>query len=218
MIGQLAGNFSGSVFDQVPKGSFNFGGGGVNGWASICGGPNGGGALLGQLNAPTSVKDEYFRWYETNAFPSNAAYDDFASGTWTPAGTAKSGWGTAGTQVQPPANNAPRSKAKSLLCHASYTKWVKAAGGNTGYWMTNFPAASGGPAAATSDRCAKLVYDCVYKLATLINDWKAGTLPAGTIDPSAQATGCMNTSCHSDTAGSALRSRGKVQCTESCHQ
>ena len=217
MIGQLAANFPGSLWDLVPKGSFNYGGGGVNAWRSICGGPNGGSALLAQLGAPTSVKDEYNAWYERNAFPSNAAYEDYASGTWTPGGLATAGWGTASNQLIPPRDNAPTSKPKSLLCHASHARWITAAGGENGAWITSAPAANGGPAAAGADRCSKLVYDCVYKLCTLINDWKAGTLPSGALDPSAQATGCMNPSCHAGTAA-AVEVAGKTKCTESCHK
>lgn len=220
MIGQLALNFTGSTWDQVPKGSFNFGGGGVNAWGSICGGPNGGSALLAQLGAPTAVKDEFNAWYERNAFPSNDAYMDYASGTWTPGGSATGGWGTASNQLAIPSNGAPKSAAKSLLCHASYTKWVKAAGGERGAWIANYPAANGGPTAATGDRCAKLVYDCVFKLATLINDWKAtpSVLPSGAIDVSATTAGCMNASCHGNNRTSALETRGKMQCTDSCHE
>ena len=69
MIGQLALNFPTTVYNDVPKGSFNYGGGGVNAWRSICGGPNGGSALLAQMGAPTNVKDEYMAWYEKTTPP-----------------------------------------------------------------------------------------------------------------------------------------------------
>jgi hypothetical protein len=200
VIGQLAANFPGSTWDSIPKGSFNFGGGGVNSWGSICGGANAGGALLAQLGAPTQIKDEFFRWYETTAIPSNAAYLDSTTG------------GGSWAAFVAPLNNAPKSKAESLLCHASLTRWTEAAGGNTGYWF-----AEGGNA---SDRCAKLVYDCVFELATLINNWKAGQpyTSLGVLDVSATAAGCMNPSCHADGASAALRSRGKTTCTTGCHE
>ncbi|MGB4593597.1 MAG: hypothetical protein WBI63_07505 [Coriobacteriia bacterium] len=213
MIGQLAANFPGSTWDAVPKGCFNYGAGGVNAWRSICGGPNGGSALLAQLGAPTAVKDEYNAWYEKNAFPSNAAYVDYASGTWTPGGTATGGWGSASNQLIAPRDNAPVAKPESLLCHASHGRWLKAAGGEDGYWVRTFSST----ALAGADRCSKLVYDCVFKLCELINAWQAGTLPAGTLDPSATATGCMAAGCH--TAPDAeVEVAGKMKCTDSCHK
>jgi hypothetical protein len=218
VIGQLAANFPGSTWDQIPKGCFNYGGGGVNSWGSICGGANAGSALLAQLGAPTVVKDEFLAWYERNAFPNNDAYLDYASGTWTPGGSATGGWGIASNQLAIPGNGAPRSKAHSILCHASWTEWFKAAGGETGNWVATTYA--GNSSNAASDRCAKLVYDCVFMLANLINDWKAtpSVLPTGALDSSAQATGCMNPSCHVQSPAAAFESRGKTACVDSCHK
>jgi hypothetical protein len=184
----------------MPKGAFNFGGGGVNSWGSICGGPNGGSAVLAQLGAPTSLKDEFLRWYETTSIPSNACYEDYAanSGTWVPPG----GW--VGAVI--PLNNSPKSTALSILCHASSTKWRIAAKG------TAFQGQD-------SDRCGKLVYDCVFKLATMINEWKAGTFVQTYFpDASTTASSCMNASCHNSASGAGAYTRGKTQCTESCHQ
>lgn len=220
MIGQLAANFPGSTWDSIPKGSFNYGAGGVNAWRSICGGPNGGSALLAQLGAPTAVKDEFNAWYERNLFPSNGAYEDFAGGTWTPGGTATGGWGTAANMLIPPRTGAPQAKPNSLLCHASHARWEEAAGGYYGNWIQTAPAANGGIAGAGADRCSKLVYDCVKKLCELINAWQAGTLPTGALDPSATAAGCMNSSCHNGgTPATAARPvNGKMKCTDACHE
>jgi hypothetical protein len=200
VIGQLAANFPASVYNQIPKGTFNYGAGGVNAWRSICGGPNGGSALLAQLGAPTAVKDEFNAWYERNMFPSNAAYDDYASGTWT-------------LTVTAPLSGAPQAKPGGLLCHQSHGKWLKAAGGEDGAWVKKFASTT----AAGGDRCSKLVYDCVYKLCTLINDWKAGTLPTGALDPSATTAGCMVAGCHV-APDAAVEVAGKMKCTDSCHK
>lgn len=222
MIGQLALNFPGSTWDSIPEGSFNFGGGGVNSWGSICGGALGGAAVLGQLGATTAVKDEYLAWYERTALPSNAAYLDYLTGTWTPGGTATGGWDVGTTAVATklaiPGNGGPQSAAGSILCHASWTEWFKAAGGEAGAWTK--VTYGGSSSLSGSDRCGRLVYDCVYELATLLNQWKAGTLPAttGTLSASAQATGCMNTSCHTQSATAAFESRGKTDCVDSCHK
>lgn len=204
MIGQLAANYPSSLFNQIPKGSFNFGAGGVNAWRSICGAPNGGSALLAQLGAPTSVKDEYNAWYERNTFPSNAAYVDYNAGGWTVSTAPRTG--------------APAAVPKSLLCHASHGRWLAAAGGAKGAWVQSFPGADDAAktTAAGADRCSKLVYDCVYKLCELINAWKAGALPSGALDPSATTAGCMAAGCHT-TSSAAIEVNGKMKCTESCH-
>jgi hypothetical protein len=228
VIGQLALNFPTTVYNDIPKGSFNYGGGGVNAWRSICGSPNGGSALLKQMGAPTAVMDEYMAWYEKTLLPSNAAYEDFAGGTWTPqGGVGALSWvatsANTSTQITQPIANAPMSVAQGLLCHSSHGRWLAAAGGAAGAWVANVGTIQGvtnaaALSAAGSDRCSKLVYDCVFKLATLINAWKAGTLPAGTLDPSATATGCMNTSCHGATYGDYPIVAGKMKCTDSCHK
>ncbi|MCE5204137.1 MAG: hypothetical protein ABFC80_08900 [Coriobacteriales bacterium] len=227
MISQLAANYPGSVWDQLPKGIFNYGGGGVNAWRSICGGPNAGSALLAQLGAPQNVKDEFNAWYEKTALPSEAAYLDYKSGTWTPQGS--SGpltWvdsGTAAGTILAPLANTPKAKPGSLLCHASHGKWLTAAGGSTGYWVHKVAEVQGltptaAIGAAGSDRCAKLVYDCVYKVVELINAWKAGTTIPGTLDP--ETVGCMSASCHGSAAGiegTPWLAGGKSKCSP-CHK
>lgn len=207
MIGQIAANFPSSLFNQIPRGLFNYGAGGVNAWRNICGGPNGGSALLAQLGAPTSVKDEFNAWYERTLIPSNAAYVDWNAGGWTVNTT--------------PKNNAPQAVPESLLCHASHGRWLAAAGGEEGAWVSQFTGAdqTAKITAAGADRCSKLVYDCVYKLCQLINDWKAGTTPTGTLDPSVAA--CFQ--CHGavdplDTENCAPEISGKMKCTDTCHQ
>lgn len=207
MIGQIAANFPSSLYNQIPKGMFNYGAGGVNAWRNICGGPNGGSALLTLLGAPTSVKDEFNAWYERTYFPSNAAYDDWAAGGWT-VNTA-------------PKNNAPKAIPQSLLCHASHGRWLDAAGGEEGAWVATFTGADTAAkiTAAGADRCSKLVYDCVYKLCQLINDWKAGTTPTGALDASvAQCFQCHGSFDPLDTENCAPEVAGKMKCTDTCHQ
>lgn len=143
MIGQLAANYPATLFNQIPRGMFNYGGGGVNAWRNICGGPNGGSALLALINAPTAVKDEYNAWYERTLFPSNAAFDVWNAGGWTVNTAPKTG--------------APQAVPKSLLCHASHGRWLAAAGGEEGAWVQTQFAGNVGNAGA--DRCSKLVYD-----------------------------------------------------------
>jgi hypothetical protein len=156
--------------------------------------------------------------------PSDAAYDDYASGTWTPGGTATGGWGSASNQLPIPRADTPQAIPKTLLCHASHGRWLEAAGGAEGAWVASFPGADQAAkvGAAGGDRCSKLVYDCVFKLATLINDWKAGTLPSGALDPSVAT--CLTAGCHGsqydplDPENCAPEVAGKMKCNESCHQ
>ena len=205
MIGQLAANYPGSVYDQMVRGSFNYGAGGVAAWRSLCGVPNGGMAMLTQIGAPAKVKDEYFAWYERTPFPTNAAYEDWAAGGWT--------------VTTAPKDNAPSAVPKSLLCHASHGRWLEAAGGPEGAWVTTQFA--GNVVTAGADRCSKLVYNCVYKLCELINAWMAATpvLPTAALDPSVAA--CMT--CHAGGYDAATDQcvpevTGKMKCDESCHQ
>lgn len=214
IVAELGNRFP-TTWGTIPTGLFNYGGGGVNAWGCICGIPNGGSALLSQIGATTAMKDTFMTWYETTALPTNAAYLDYTSGTWTPGGTATAGWGPF---VSPPANtlvvpfnNIPKSVAKALLCHTSLTRWRAAADAymtSLGYDIQR-------------DRCAKLCYDCVYYLATMINAWKASGNGAFTDQVTADAStaGCRNPSCHGGPVVSPTcptTAQGLMECT-SCH-
>jgi len=203
----------------IPKGMFNYGGGGVNAYGSICGCPNGASALLAQISGTQSAgngantKTNFMRWYETTALPTNAAYLDFASGTWTPGGSATDGWGptftATATQLATPYDNIPKSAAGEVLCHVSLTKWRAAADQWTGIIGKD----------AQSDRCGKLCYDAVFYLANLINSWKAGNTIDGSVSAAASATGCKNPSCHGSSPIAecdAVTAQGSMNCTP-CH-
>jgi hypothetical protein len=210
VIGQIADNFPSSSYAAIPKSLFNYGGGGVNAWRNLCGVPNGGAAMLKIVTGNGNVIDEYMAWYERTAFPTNAAYEDWAGGGWTISDASKQ-----------PKDSAPQAVAKSLLCHSSHGRWLEAAGGAEGAWVTAEFAGNAG--AAGSDRCAKLVYDCVYKLVELVNDFMAGTIPTPVLDPSVDA--CLTSGCHGGAGGydqaildCAPHVAGKMKCDESCHQ
>ena len=167
-----------------------------------------GSAILAQIGAPANVKMNLMRWYEKTALPSNAAYDDYASGEWTPGGTSGGAWGAApGCPI--PANNVPKSKAESVLCHVSLTKWRAAA--------DKYMAKTGKD--GTGDRCAKLTYDVAAYVCQLLNDWKAGVAIDGAVSPAASATGCKNPTCHGGPVVSAtcpVTAQGSMNC-KPCH-
>jgi len=197
-----------TTWGLFPKGVFNYGGGGINSWRSICGCTNAGSAVLKlALNNGPAI-DEYLAWYEKTALPTSATYDDYLSGTWTPGGSA-TGWGTGAKPLPIPASESPASKAGSVLCHASLTNWRIAGGA----WEQTH-------AGSQSDRCGKLCYDCVYKLATIVNAYMAGTNFVGALDASVATCGeGTGSACHGTTSGvyGNPLAQGKMKCT-SCHE
>lgn len=191
------------TWGTMPKNTFVFGSGGINGSGATCGNVNGGAALLKQAGAPATMINEFLAWFERTPLPSNAAYVDYRTGTWTPGGSATGGWGSGGTQLLAPLNNAPKVKPESTSCHVALTRWNDAARS----WTT--VKGSG----AKTDRCSKATYDSVYKLATMINDWKLnGVTFSGAADP-VVAT-CTTSACHG-TAGQPP-ANGTMKCTP-CH-
>lgn len=209
IVGYLSESYPDN-WGRLPRGLFNYGGGGVNAWGIICGTPNGGTAVLTQLGAPKAVKDNYLRWYEKSSLPTNAAYDDYKSGTWTPGGKSGGVWGGTGCPI--PWNGLPRSAAESTLCHVSLTKWRTAA---DKYQLTKSPTLD-----LQSNRCGALVYDSTYYLATLINKWKAGEAIDGALSPAASASGCRASLCHgsvpTDPTCDAVTAQGVMNC-KPCH-
>lgn len=208
VVQQLATNYPAS-WGLVPKGLFNYGGGGVSGYGCICGCPNAGSAILAQIGAPTAVKMNLMRWYEGTSLPTNSARDDYSSGTWTPGGTSGGAWG-ASPALAIPADDLPKSQSESILCHVSLTKWRTVA--------DKFTLGTG--IDHQSNRCGALCYDAAYFICELLNDWKAGAVIDGSVSPAASATGCKNASCHgsspTDPLCDAVTANGSMNC-KPCH-
>lgn len=201
MVGQLAARYP-DTWGVIPKGLYIFGGGGL-GWGSVCGAPNGAIAVLGQMGAPSAFKLEFLRWYEKSALPTSAMYVDYRSGTWVPGGTATGGWGSAANQLGVPTRNVPKSIAGSVDCHQSRSKWRAVAES----WIAVY---------GQTDRCRMVVYDSAYKLATLINLWKAGGTVTGALSPEASSTGCKQSNCHGTSGYPVGGVQGTADCTP-CH-
>jgi hypothetical protein len=92
----------GHPFDKVPSQTLWFGAGGGAGWATICGSPNGGGAVFslvyGRTGTTMALTSELYGWYSETPLPRKEKSD----------------------QVQ--------SVAGTPLCHASVTNWCEASG------------------------------------------------------------------------------------------
>ena len=85
---------------------FKYGHGGCGAWGTLCGGCNGGAAVIGLFHQDKTVRDDLigqlFRWYETAELPrfvpSGVEDDDF-----------------------------PQAEPQSVLCHVSVNNWCKTA-------------------------------------------------------------------------------------------
>ncbi|MDR3686956.1 MAG: twin-arginine translocation signal domain-containing protein [Coriobacteriia bacterium] len=215
IVGVLAARYP-TTWGNIPMGMFNYGGGGVNSYGSICGCPNGASALLSQISATTGMKMNFMSWYEKTALPSNAASLDYLTGTWSAPAGATGGWAdylTAGaTQIPIPTNNLPSSTSGNVLCHVSLTKWRVAA--------DQFQHAYSLTKDLQSQRCGALCYDAVYYLATLINTWKAGGTIDGSTSVDASTAGCKATACHgsspTDPLCDSVTAQGSMKCS-TCH-
>lgn len=177
--------------------SFQFGSGGIGSTGAQCGNFIAAGAVLNQMGAANSMILHFLRWFETTPLPTNAAYIDYRGGTWTPT----LGWGGSGMPI--PLNNAPKVASETTTCHGAHTKWKVAASS----WLKAMGAG------ANTDRCGKTTYDTAYKLATMINLWKAGTAPTAPADPTAS---CFQPgACHNVYPETGVGTN-KIYCTP-CH-
>ncbi len=210
VIGALGAMYP-ATWGTFPKGTFNYGGGGINSWRSICGTPNAGAAVLKMVTNDGKAIDEYMAWYEKTALPTSACYDDYAFAIanpadptrWIPGGSAAGVWG--GTALPIPFITTPKNAAGSVLCHASLTAW-RVAGGT---FEVTHPGAQ-------SDRCGKIVYDSVFKQATMINAWMAGGTFVGALD--AEVASCgepTGAACHG--VGGNPLAQAKMKCSP-CHE
>ncbi len=81
---------------------FKYGHGGCGAWGTLCGGCNGGAAVIGLFHQDKRVRDgligQLFRWYESTELPRFA-----------PAGTQSAGF--------------PKARGDSVLCHVSINSW-----------------------------------------------------------------------------------------------
>lgn len=171
-----------ALWATLPKKMFAYGGGGVNGWGTVCGTLNGSSAIIKMFFADGSLIDDNMQYYAETPLPTNGI-DIAVRGGWTQA-----------AGVPAPIDNAPTCTGHTQLCHASISQWTMM----TGY-------ADGGR--EQKDRCAKACCDLMKHTAENLNAWKAsGAKPTVVLDPTVASCG----SCH--TAASKIAMKSKMAC------
>lgn len=160
VISQLA-KIVGEPFASFPTQMMKYGHGGVNGYGTICGALNGAAAALGLLVEDKKTRDalmlELFRMYEETPLPMYKPEEP-------------------GMDFDP-----PKSVAKSVLCHASTTRWGKKAG----YTISS---------KERKERCRRLTADIASEVVTILNNYHANAFMAHAHDNETVRT--CNT-CHS---------------------
>ncbi|WP_347840532.1 C-GCAxxG-C-C family (seleno)protein [uncultured Draconibacterium sp.] len=179
VVSQLAA-IVGEPFASFPSQMMKYGHGGVNGYGTICGALNGAAAavslLVGDKKNCDVLMAELFAAYETTPLPEFKPKDP-------------------GMDFEP-----PKSVAKSVLCHASTTRWGKKAG----YTISS---------KERKERCRRLTADIAFKVVTILNNYHANTFMANAHDNETART-CMT--CHGS-EGKLGNTSGKMTCT-SCHE
>ena len=178
VISQLAEKV-GEPFASFPTHMMTYGHGGVNGSGTICGALNGAAALIGLLvdgkPAQDALAAELFQRYENTPLPEyrpETPILDF---------------------------DPPKSVAKSVLCHASTTRWGK----KTGFTISS---------KERKERCRRLTADIAAQTVTILNNFHTNAFVANTHSNESLRT-CMT--CHGSD-GKLADTSAKMNCT-SCH-
>ncbi len=155
----------------IPYGAtswFKYGGGGIGGWGSLCGVPNGCVAVLNMINLHGLHGSNVLGYYSETSFPTSAVPDLYEAGGWTlPAGV---------PVPIPDGEVLAKTVALSPLCHVSISKWCDAAG-------VNLKATDEQSRGYKNDRCGKICADMAAFTAELINGSTYGyVIPNKTAD------------------------------------
>ena len=161
----------GEPWTNLPPELMKFGGGGGNGWGTLCGTLNGAMALI-SLVAQQDVGPlltEIQGWYTVEELPTDTANDFATNGLYL---------------VHNYDDALPQNVAGSPLCHASVTEWCIMAGKTVG-------------STERKERCARIAGDIAAKTAEMLNDYFAGTFTSTYQDPPS-VVDCL--ACHGSAA------------------
>ncbi|TKB48161.1 cytochrome C [Ferrimonas sediminicola] len=184
-------------FSAIPTNITVYGGGGVNGWGSICGCVNASAMAVNMLAGVdrAAVIDAVFRYYEKTPMPRGDS--DFLNSIGAPTRQADDGELLNAELIG-------QSVANSILCHTSVTNWSAA---------SKF----GAKHAAKLERCAQITAEIAFITVEFLNQSLVGTLSAergaeGNVECAA---------CHKPTALEpdgyvAADVNAKVEC-QTCH-
>jgi hypothetical protein len=189
---------NGLDWNSIPTGTlswYRYGSGGVNGWGSLCGVPNGCAAVLNLMGVPSSTTLEQIMFYASQtSFPISLDADwaidpVVAAGHWK-------------YQPVPDSEVLTHQIATSPLCHISISRWCDQAG-------IDLTTADTYGTKHKTDRCAKVASAIAAFTAELINNIpKSLTMPTATAE-------CRE--CHHDQANpTGYAQQGKMDCG-ACH-
>ncbi len=171
-----------------------YGAGGVTGFASLCGAPNGSASAItyvAPFNAVEKIVPRLMRYYEKEAFPTDKANEYATKKLYLPAKLKSD-------------KALPQNSSHSVLCHVSVGKWCE----KSGY-------ASGSP--ERSERCGRITGDVAAMAVTLLNAYYKGNLE--TVFPlkySQETAGCMTCHTKGEKYETGNFTRGTMECN-SCH-
>ncbi|MHB8172539.1 MAG: C-GCAxxG-C-C family (seleno)protein [Thermincolia bacterium] len=179
----------GAPYTTFPTKMFQYGEGGVAGWATLCGALNGAAAAICLVAGEEGWEDltnELMAWYEKTPFPSDISNKYAQEKAFL-------------VKEMKYDKVLPQSVANSTLCHISVTEWCEKAG------LKAF-------SKERSERCGRLSGDVTAFTVDMLNrHFDKNFVPAAKLSNEVQA--CR--SCH-DKGGSLENTRGKMDCLP-CH-
>jgi hypothetical protein len=199
----------GTDWDYLPYDLYLYGGGGIGGWATLCGIVNGAPALCNLIGLHGALGADIIGHYCISEWPSTSKlpdlyYDDAGYGP----STYTSEWSVAKQPIEK-GNVLANVIPYSPLCHISISKWCYAAGVNLG---------TAGPYTFQhkNDRCGKIAAEMAGYTAELINYYALNGASADPYVMPAATADCST--CHTKTADVSLYPAqvGKMDCAE-CH-